>query len=443
MQYIRNIASDVPTLLLHGEIGINPETGQGIDGAAFAKELYYLQDQLGVKKCIVSINSVGGSVIDGYSIFSAIKDTKMVVNTRIDGLAASIAGIIALAGKKVSIQDYGMLMVHNPSGGGVSAKDMEITNSFRNSLITMISARTGLSSNEVSKMMDYETWMDATTALEKKFVDEIVSNVKKPVLSTENPIKALEIANKFIQEEKKDEFKQDAHIFIHIDKLVERLELSNYKNIEVVKTEIQKNVENVIKNALATPTRKSIPVKIDNKNKMKVKTKDEYLNMSPEEAIGELLEMITKMMEKEGEMEDKIKNKDEKLATLEAEKAELAKSQAEILVENAIAQGKIKIKNGADSDVVKASWVNLAITNPKAVSDVLAQTPNSEKAVDVSNYMKETSMSNLVDNPAGLSNEELQWTHRQWEQNNPNKLMQIKNQYPEYYQKLFNAEYKK
>lgn len=163
--------------MLYGSIGdsidSNGYTKYGISGSSFATEMQYLQEKC--EKIKVRINSIGGSVLDGYSIVSSILNSKVPCDTYIDGLAASIAGVIAVAGKKCYIMDYGTVMVHNPSGGS----DMAVQNLVKDTLSTILSNRCSKSKDEMDKMMDAETWMDAKTALNNGLVDEIISSGKK------------------------------------------------------------------------------------------------------------------------------------------------------------------------------------------------------------------------------------------------------------------------
>lgn len=151
----------------------NGNLTQGINGASFAYEMQYLQSCC--KSISIRINSVGGSVLEGYSIVSAILNSKIPCNTYIDGLSASIAGVIALAGKKCYMMDYGTLMLHNPSGGN----DKTVTELVKSTLVTLISNRCSKTPEEISAMMDAETWLSASEALNSGLVDEIISSGKK------------------------------------------------------------------------------------------------------------------------------------------------------------------------------------------------------------------------------------------------------------------------
>lgn len=174
--FIKNFSGDrkEATMLLYAPIGVDNE-GNGISGERFANEIYSMQD-MGVENIKVRINSPGGNVMDGFSIFSAITNAKCNVETFIDGMAASIAGIIAMAGKRVHMADIGMLMIHDPSMDGdepSTAKDKEILGLIKNSLVTTLTNKTGFDPIKMGDMMAAETWMDCSTAKEHGFIDEI------------------------------------------------------------------------------------------------------------------------------------------------------------------------------------------------------------------------------------------------------------------------------
>lgn len=202
-KYIKNIAEDnsEATILLYNQIGStvdgNGNITYGIDGSSFAWEMQYLQDKC--KKINVRINSIGGSVLDGYAIISSIINSKVPCDTYIDGLAASIAGVIAISGKKVYMMDYGTLMLHNPQGGG----DKALLDLVKDTLVKLFSNRTSQDAEVVSKMMDKETWMGANEAKEKGMVDEIISSGKKiKIKESESLYNMALIYNKLINPKK-------------------------------------------------------------------------------------------------------------------------------------------------------------------------------------------------------------------------------------------------
>ena len=176
-QFIKNVSKDVAEINLFDEIGAD-----GISGQEFADEIQLL-NRFGAKVITVNISSGGGSIMDGFSIFSAITNSEATVNTHIAGVAASIAGIIALAGSHVSIVDFGTIMIHDPliSSDGKKIEDLtpeqeNALSAMRKSLLVILKNRTNKSEKELSEMMAAETWLNAKQALEGGFVDEIVSS---------------------------------------------------------------------------------------------------------------------------------------------------------------------------------------------------------------------------------------------------------------------------
>lgn len=196
-KYIKNISDGVGTILLYNQIGDSvDEKGNyvyGVSGERFAYEMQYLQTQC--SKISVRINSIGGSVLEGYSIVSAIINSTVQTDTYIDGLAASIAGVIAVSGKKCYMMDYGTLMMHNPSGGN----DKNITALVKDTLVTILSNRTSKSNEEIDTMMTKETWLSANEALNMGLVDEVVSSGKKiKMQKTESLYNMALVYNKLI-----------------------------------------------------------------------------------------------------------------------------------------------------------------------------------------------------------------------------------------------------
>lgn len=126
----------------------------------------------------VAINSVGGSVTDGMAMFNALRSYKGHTVARIDGIAASMATIVALGAKRVAMADNGWWMVHNPWGMlAGEADDMrrqaDVMDQVSKTMVATYTAKTGLPEADVKAMMDAETWLTAAEAKEKGFIDEI------------------------------------------------------------------------------------------------------------------------------------------------------------------------------------------------------------------------------------------------------------------------------
>lgn len=127
----------------------------------------------------VWINSPGGDCVAAAQIYNMLIDYPHNVTIKIDGLAASAASVIAMAGTKVLMSPVGLLMIHNPLTmvAGDSAemqKAIEMLDSVKESIINAYEIKTGLSRNKLSRLMDEETWMDATKAKELGFIDGIL-----------------------------------------------------------------------------------------------------------------------------------------------------------------------------------------------------------------------------------------------------------------------------
>ncbi len=231
-KYIKNISEGEGTILLYSQIGDSVDASgnyvSGISGSAFAYEMQYLQDKC--SKIKVRINSIGGSVLDGYSIVSAILNSKVPCDTYIDGLAASISGVIAMAGKKCYMADFGTLMLHNPSGGN----DTAVLDLVKDTLVTIFEQRTKLTAEEISVMMDKETWLGANEALSMGLVDEVVTSVKKYKVSKSESLSNMAIIyNKIINKP-------------NMEKIQNVLKLSNEASEETIVSAIE---EKDIKNA--------------------------------------------------------------------------------------------------------------------------------------------------------------------------------------------------
>lgn len=172
---IENAASAEPELYLYGPVG-KDFMGDGISADQVVKDL----NALGKKKLItVRIDSPGGSVFDGTNIYNALVRNPAKIYIEIDALAASIASVIAMSGDRIRIADNALMMIHEPAGFVMgTAKDMRdlasVLDKTRGNLIGIYAKRTGLENDKISSMMQAETWMTATEALQAGFITEIV-----------------------------------------------------------------------------------------------------------------------------------------------------------------------------------------------------------------------------------------------------------------------------
>lgn len=167
------------TIRLFGTIGST------IDGDQFANNLASLDGT--VDTINLHINSPGGSVSQGYSIVSVILSMKSHINVYVVGIAASMAAVIAVCGKKVYMYDYSKLMIHDPFFSGKSAdklsdKDKAALSHVTDSLQTILSRR-GKDKKETARLMQSETWFSAEEAKVSGLIDEIISTKRKDEFS--------------------------------------------------------------------------------------------------------------------------------------------------------------------------------------------------------------------------------------------------------------------
>ncbi|MDQ7981357.1 Clp protease ClpP [Paraburkholderia sp. SARCC-3016] len=132
---------------------------------------------------VVAINSPGGDVLDAFAIYNALKRYAGRVTTRIDGIAASSASLVAMAGDTIVMPSNAMMMIHNPWTFAIGDADAlrstaETIEKMQASFIAAYASHTDLSDDEIAKMMDEETWLSATEAKALGLCDEIEDPVK-------------------------------------------------------------------------------------------------------------------------------------------------------------------------------------------------------------------------------------------------------------------------
>ena len=167
-------------LFLYGEISNSTWWGDEITPKQFKKDLDAMGD---VKDLKIYINSGGGDVFAGQAIHSMLKRHGAYKTVYIDGLAASIASVIAMAGDKIIMPSNAMMMIHDAwtiAAGSASqfrklADDMDKVDE---SIISTYVNKTGKESTEIQNLMHAETWMTADDALASGFTDEIEQEKK-------------------------------------------------------------------------------------------------------------------------------------------------------------------------------------------------------------------------------------------------------------------------
>jgi ATP-dependent Clp protease, protease subunit len=162
------------------EVSIYDEIGfGGVTAKDFMAEVKKFKGQ----HIHLRINSVGGSVIEGAAIYNALRRHKGGLTVHVDGLAASMASVIAMAGEEVYIADNAMLMIHNPWSMTMGdaddlRKEADVLDKLKNTLVNAYAKKTGMETEDIAAMMDEETWLNATQSVAMGFADEIEDGVE-------------------------------------------------------------------------------------------------------------------------------------------------------------------------------------------------------------------------------------------------------------------------
>ncbi len=176
----------------------------GVTARAFVEQLTALPDA--VKTIRVHLNSPGGDVFAGVTIANALREQQAskgrTVETIVDGIAASIASVIAMAGSKVTIADNALMMIHNPWSIALGeAKDFrkaaDELDTIRNTIVATYKWHSSMSDKDIVKLMDAETWMDADEAIANGFATEKVEGLKAAALLEPKSLAKLTIPDKY------------------------------------------------------------------------------------------------------------------------------------------------------------------------------------------------------------------------------------------------------
>ena len=162
-------------LTLNGTIAEESWFDDDITPQLFREEL-----NAGSGDITVWINSPGGDCVAAAQIYNMLMDYRGSVTVKIDGIAASAASVIAMAGTRVLVSPVSMLMIHNPATMAMGdaaemQKAIAMLDEVKESIINAYEIKTGMSRAKLSHLMDAETWMDAHTAVDLGFTDEIMT----------------------------------------------------------------------------------------------------------------------------------------------------------------------------------------------------------------------------------------------------------------------------
>ena len=162
------------TLVLNGQISDETWFGDEVTPGLFREEL-----NAGEGDVTVWINSPGGDVFAAAQIYNMLMEYPGNVDVRIDGIAASAASVIAMAGNRVSMSPVAMMMIHNPMTVAMGDKKVmqqaiDMLDEIKESIINAYELKTGQTRTKIAHMMDAETWFNAKKAVELGFADDIL-----------------------------------------------------------------------------------------------------------------------------------------------------------------------------------------------------------------------------------------------------------------------------
>lgn len=216
--------------MLNGEIASESWFGDEVTPKQFKDEL-----NSGKGDIVVWINSPGGDCLAASLIYTMLMEYKGQVTVKIDGMAASAASVIAMAGTKVCMSPTSMMMIHNPmtlamGDKGEMTKAIEMLDAVKESIINAYEIKTGLRRNKISEMMNNETWMDCKKAIELKFCDEMLKREEQDIIERdlepqmfEKKVMEANLRNKL--EEKYLIKKQEEPTGTPVDDVLKRLDL--------------------------------------------------------------------------------------------------------------------------------------------------------------------------------------------------------------------------
>ena len=227
--------SGVRTLYLDGIIADESWWDDEITPRMFKDELLS-----GSGDVVMWINSPGGDCVAASQIYAMLMDYTGNVTVKIDGMAASAASVIAMAGTEVLMAPTALLMIHNPMSVAIGdteemQKAIAMLDEVKESIINAYEIKTGQSRAKISHLMDGETWMNANKAIELGFADGILEDAKRDhaedmVFAFSRRAVTNSLMNKLIAKPtpKAEEKKQDAPTGVSIEAAMQKLQARKY-----------------------------------------------------------------------------------------------------------------------------------------------------------------------------------------------------------------------
>lgn len=179
--WIKNENTAERILTLDGVIAEESWFDDDITPKAFKAELH-----AGEGDIVIWLNSPGGDCVAASQIYAMLMDYKGKITVKIDGIAASAASVIAMAGTTVEMAPTALMMIHNPLTVAIGdseemQKAISMLTEVKESIINAYEIKTGQSRTKLSHMMDAETWLNANKAIELGFADQLMEDEKKRI----------------------------------------------------------------------------------------------------------------------------------------------------------------------------------------------------------------------------------------------------------------------
>jgi len=177
--WVKDAETEIRTLYLNGVIAEESWFDDDVTPKAFKEELHAGQGDI-----VIWLNSPGGDCVAASQIYTMLMDYPGNVTVKVDGIAASAASVIAMAGTDVLMAPTALMMIHNPLTVAIGdseemQKAISMLEEVKESIINAYEIKTGQSRAKISHLMDAETWLNANKAIEIGFADGLLEDEKK------------------------------------------------------------------------------------------------------------------------------------------------------------------------------------------------------------------------------------------------------------------------
>ncbi len=374
--YIENYKEGQTTVKMSIRRPISVDPMEGINGDNFAREMEFLAS-MGVEQVIIDINSKGGNIKEGFSIFSAIKDFPGKTITKVVGIAASMAGMISQAGDERVIMDYGLFHTHGPQVPKGKKVERGLISMMQDSLKTILMSKANITEERAKELLTGENMFTATEALQMGFFDRVESSREALVLDATNSVDELyEMANEFLN--------------------------TNINSMKKVLTFL--SLDNAATEDAVLESVKGIQAKA--------------------EQVEELNNSLETEKAKVTELDASLETEKNTVTELTNEVAELKKAAAESLINEAVESGKLQ----KDSS---AKWLEMATNDLENTKELLAGLGSGvgSTAADITNNLE----------PEKKDEDRKDWSYDDWQKKDADGLLNMKNENPEQFEELLNA----